>query len=263
MDAEVRSDHPSAYVVDPPTTSGYSLKRINILDTLGATCPDAPPLPVPGTTPPVTGEPAMTEPPAASSPVDAAALVQITEQGWSIDGADNVALGGIFENPNPSRWAATDIPYRATVLDANDGILSTSEGIIYLLLPGQETAIGGSVSGMAGAAAVEIRVGEPTWRDVGDLTGGFATTGVKTRSDDFTTTTTGRISQGLPQAVDDVEVVAIYRKDGAIIGGANGRTSFLDPTDAEPFQIDAYGGPTHIDATEVYGRFSRIPDWLP
>lgn len=106
-------------------------------------------------------------------------------------------------------------------------------------------------------------MGKATWRDVGEATGGFTTSDVKTRVGEFSTTTTGRISQQLPEPVDDVEVVAIYLQDGVIVGGANGRTTFLDPTDAEPFQIDAYDVPATFDETDVYGRFSTVPDWLP
>ena len=56
-EAEIRAVHPAAYVAAADALSGYSMRRMNILDTLGASCPDAPPLPVPAMTPAGSAEP--------------------------------------------------------------------------------------------------------------------------------------------------------------------------------------------------------------
>ena len=77
-------------------------------------------------------------------------------------------------------------------------MVTTTDTRLPLILPGQTVALGGTTSDAPGGQGIEVQLGEPTWRDVGSVGGGFETTDIRTRLGDFGLTTTGRIVAELP-----------------------------------------------------------------
>lgn len=257
---EIAARHPAAVVEDTSTLTGTASDLLYIIPAL-ATCDGAdavaPATPAPETMADTSNDAVAQD---VTSP-DADELV-VLDSGSSAT-SDGVTLGIIITNPNEETWAATDVTVRVTVVDDEGFVVTTTDTRLPLILPGQTVALGGTASDASGGSNIEVQLGEPTWRDVGNVSGGFETTDVRTRLGNFGLTTTGRIVADLPGPVEEADLVAVYYRDDEIVGGAIGRHEFLRSDEPSPFQIDSWEQLPEPERTEVYGRFASIPEWLP
>jgi hypothetical protein len=185
------------------------------------------------------------------SPVPRAEL-EVVDSGFTVvDG--NASYGVVIRNPNAAGWVAEFVSVQITFFDAT-GPTKTESDTLRAVLPGQETAVGGTAFDVDRAERMEVRLGSVSWETIDFPPGRFVVENVRTRDRDFGGhRTTGIISSEFVERQDLIRVVAIYRNaDGEIIGGDFSFLDFLDPDAEASFEITTFNTLRGLDSTDVY-----------
>jgi len=184
--------------------------------TLAATsAPTASPSPVPTATRPPT-----------PSPTPAPQALQIEAKGY---GQSRMRVGWGFVVTNPNSLAAQRSQYQVAAFDANGTVLTTDQGYIEVIAPGQRVGIAGDLFLKQGEQIARMDVQVKT----GDLKnlpqqGALSAEGATYKPDQFLPRVTGLVKSTYAQDLKNVEVFAIaYDADSAIIGGGLAFVQFV------------------------------------
>jgi hypothetical protein len=197
---------------------------------------------------------------AAEPAADAPSPVEIIDYGMTAKGGDiNYAV--VVRNPNQSRWAAWRMPVWIDVLDKDGDVIATDNEFIWLL-PGQNGAVVGDISGANGAAAIEVKVakGAKNWVEYQYVTGGLDFSNVSTKDTRSRPKTTGSVESRFGDSQEGVQVMAVYRdKGGEILGGDYTYLRIVPGSGKTSFEIEGSGliPQRRIDRTEIYFESGR------
>ena len=191
----------------------------------------------------------------AGSSGDVRVPLQVLDQGMTAKG-DVVSYAVVLRNPNLHRWAAQRMPVRVAFLDRRGRVIATARELASLL-PGQEGAVVGDVSGARGTVAIEVAVadGDGNWVEHDVLVGGLDVSAIKTAQRGVRPITTGRLETYFGDWQEGVQVMAVYRDArGRIIGGDSAYLNLVPGGTTTPFRIRGSGRvPARaVESTEVY-----------
>ncbi|CAN5765482.1 hypothetical protein BH23CHL7_BH23CHL7_05010 [soil metagenome] len=166
---------------------------------------------------------------------------------------DNASFAVIVRNPNPATYVADSVPLQFTFYD-DDGPLSTEEGYVSYVLPGQVTATSGTAYEVGRPTRMEVRIGSVRWTEVDFAPGRFEISDVRTRDQQYGGhRTTGTITSEFQSRQEFIRIVAVYRNAaGEVIGGDFTFLDFLDPESEAVFEISTFEDLPGLDATEIY-----------
>jgi hypothetical protein len=189
--------------------------------------------------------------------------VFVLKHGFTYYGGDTkyVQYGVTGLNPNEVDWAAEDVRINITFLDANGDVVGSEDESIRYVPPGNAGEAGRTFA-VGGVSFVDGKVAKMTVSISGDMTetdgGSFGHaefTKVKTTSDEFGTTTRGLVGSTFVQALEYVEVVAIYRNAGGeIVGGDSTLVDNLPNEGTVSFQISTLGRIPKVDVVELFAN---------
>lgn len=191
--------------------------------------------------------------PSVAPAADAPLPVEVVETGFSYSGGD-LHYAVILRNPNESGWVANYMAVQVGMVDGSGDLIDSASDNITLL-PGQTSAIVGSVTGAKATKALEVQVanGESDWQEIDYQAGNLAISQVKVNRGEYDNSVTGRVESHFSEQVEDLQVIVVYRQGGGIIGGdytyvdfvpANGKSSFKMYSDFERLpagvKVDAF-----------------------
>lgn len=177
--------------------------------------------------------PAASLEPAADAPLP----VEVVESGFSYEGGD-LHWVAIVRNPNPSRWIAQYMGVQISGLDASGGLVDSDDDNVTLL-PGQTSAVVGSMSDVKGIKSIEVQLanGESDWQEIDYATGNLTFDQLKVKPSDFSVSINGRATSTFDEQQENVSVIVVYRKGGELIGGDYAYVDFIPANGSAVFKI--------------------------
>lgn len=194
--------------------------------------------------------------------------IEIVDLGFSTykgkyDDGHNLSWAVIVRNPNTNA-IAHDVELVVDFVDATGALVETVSDSWAAILPGQTVALGDEISyfsndDLRNAAEVEVQVFHgDEWEVFSGTPGVFSFDSIRTRADSIgSLDTTARISSSFVQDIENPYVVAVYRRDGEIVGGG---WTFAERVPAGgQVGVDIFGpGISNVDETEMYAHFSYL-----
>lgn len=171
-----------------------------------------------------------------------------------------VQYGVVMRNPNLTGWFATDVRVNITFLSADGSVAGSEDESVSLVPPGLGSgkgrvfAVGGVSFVEASVTKMEVTVHAGLEATDSASFGDVTFSGVKTTSDAYGTTTSGRVTSSYVEELKYAEVVAIYRNSaGKIVGGDSTLIDVLPNGDTKvSFKIDTLGKIPHIATVDLY-----------
>jgi hypothetical protein len=188
----------------------------------------------------------------------------IRESGFGTS-SDSVLYGLVIENLCPEVAINTGVPVQA--LDASGAVLKETGMVVPVLLPGQKTGIGGSLSvggGIAKVTDLTARIDDPEWRQATSFaawpkaTADQVTIGARDQRGSAPLSYTVRTDP--PGAVLCAPVAHVLLRDGTgkIVSGASGKVD--GPTVQTTIAVPDGADPSRAEIYIVQGRVSLIVD---
>jgi hypothetical protein len=192
----------------------------------------------------------------------------LVDSGFSVykgkyDSGYSLSWGVIVKNPNANA-VADDVRLVVDFLDASGTLVTTSNDSWPAILPNQTVALGEEISYFSNSdlktvAKMEVQVFHgDDWEDFDGSAGEFSFSDIKTRADSIgSLDTTARISSTFAKDLQSPYAVAIYRREGAIVGAG---WTFVDLVPAGgQVGVEIYGPSIpKVDSTEMYAHFSNL-----
>lgn len=177
--------------------------------------------------------PAASLEPAADQPLP----VEVVETGFALEGSD-LHWVALVRNPNPSRWVATYMAAQVSALDGDGGLVDSDDDNVTIL-PGQVTAIVGTISDAKGVKTIEVQLAnaESDWQELDGAAGDLIFDQVKVKPGDYSTSVNGRATSSFIEQQESVEVYSVYRKGGKLIGGDYTYLDFVPAGGSAVFKI--------------------------
>lgn len=173
--------------------------------------------------------------PAADAPLP----VEVVETGFSLEGSE-LHWVAIVRNPNPSRWVAQYMGAQVTGLDGS-GSLVDSDTDNITLLPGQTSAIVGTMSDAKSIKSIEVQLAnsESDWEEIDFATGDLTFDQIKVKPGDYYTYVNGRATSTFDEQQEGVTVIVVYRKGSDLIGGDYTYLDFVPADGSAVFKISS------------------------
>jgi len=141
------------------------------------------------------------------------------------------------------------------MVDGRGELVDSASGNITLL-PGQTSAITGSVDGDRSIRALEVQVSnaESDWEEIDYSTGDLVFSQVKIKRDRFDNEVTGRVESNFEDQLESAQVIVVYRRNGRIIGGDYTYLEFVPAGGRATFKIfsDFVALPAGVKAEMYY-----------
>jgi hypothetical protein len=161
----------------------------------------------------------------------------------------------IVENPNEA-WIPNFVTINITFFDSGGGVLSTTDEILYTVLPGKAAVAGYMFDGEPAEMKVRIsRLDESDWEEIErGSTGHYVFSRVRTIRQEYGGhQTTGLISSTFSGDQDSVEVTCVYiDSQGGIVGG---EFTFVDQVRAgeeAAFEMSSFQTFPDLNKTRCY-----------
>lgn len=198
----------------------------------------------------------------ASSTNDGPLNLRLVAQGFTaFPDEDVVTYAVIVENPN-TNWTACSAELRIRFLNPAGEEIQVETDFLYRLLPGQRAAAAGDVRGAGHTHRLEPVI-ELMDRYDWKLTNAvrlpsFQFRRLSTEAQDGEVRTTGILMSSLRVDREMINVVAVYRHEGVIVGGANEWVDVPARGQAR-FEIEMYGDFPAPLTTELYANWGHAP----
>lgn len=195
--------------------------------------------------------------PSGLSSVEASAGLDVREVGYGQRGR-SVGYGFLIEDPDAAQ-AMEGTQYRVTAYDREGRVLTTDQGYVTWMLPGQTLGVGGTLSVGEGQEVARLDAQAlPGDRVAADRSLAFEAESVAYQEDDYTAVVTGRIANPYDERVSDLRVFALaYDRRGVVIGGGD---TYLDAIRAKgrsdvEVRVTVPAAPARV---ELYATLSSI-----
>ena len=207
------------------------------------------------TSTPPASQGATVPPSAVADPVP----IEVVEAGLTAfpgDAGGSVSYAAVLHNPNTD-WMLQRAEVLVDFLDAN-GAFVGGEELLVTILPGQTTAISGQSAGAGAATQIVVQPPEDVTAFVRRAGGeGFDVLDVATEAGASTWLTTGTLVSRFGALQTFVQVFAVHRAGGLIVGGASGGIESIEPGASATFEIVDSSAYAAVEATGVYWQVTR------
>jgi hypothetical protein len=230
--------------------------------------------------PSTTAAPGTTTPPSTDTPATTvgnggggggggepvAGEIEVLESGFSVytdQLSEDERLSYGYTIQNNGDQVATSVPVTVAFLDGDGTVVGTADQNVGVLLPGQKMGLGDEPYDVsAGAATMQVTVGEPSSWESPDDYGEITADGITTTVDDYGAPTSSfTAASTYTQQIDSPYAYAVYRNtEGTIVGGSYGFMNFLPANGSTAGEVTSYSSIPDIDNSKT--EISVDPGYL-
>jgi hypothetical protein len=182
--------------------------------------------------------------------------LKLVDYGFTPDSeSDGASYAVIIANPNET-WVPNFVTVTITFFDSGGDVVTTTDEVLYTVLPGKAAVAGGSFDGVPARMKVKIsRLDESDWEEIerGSL-GHYEFSRVKTVREQYGGhRTTGLISGTFKDDQDSVEVTCVYYNSADdILGGEFTYVDQVTADDEAAFEMTSYQTFPDLSKTKCY-----------
>lgn len=180
------------------------------------------------------------------------AELEVVESGYTFVPGDTnyIQYAVLIENPNLITWVAETNVVIALYDESGDVITTQNERVTAL--PGQRTAVGGTIFDAEGVTELDVQL-NPDWEEIDFTPGSFSVDRIRITHDEFSTKVTGVVTCDFEESPEYVQVVAVLRDDaGDIVGGEIDILEDVRCDDGSPFEAQTLSRIRNATKAEAY-----------